>query len=248
MTDTSSRMIRVSGAALAAASLFSDREDTRLYLAGALIAPHPDGGVLVTASDGAAMIFIRDVNGYASAAWNCDLPKPLIAAARTRHFSVPPADPTVYFMGNTCHVIGFGDYGDATFVDVDEKTGTFPGLSAPDARTIHYGYAPPIDSPFPALERILRRSTDSPAATFIVNARLVARFAEAQTLLTRNITPGIHIEPGMDSEAIIVRPLTSSPAWFGLVMPMYQPRPTKGLKGLPDWMAPLITPTASTAA
>lgn len=67
---------------VAAASLFVSKEETRYYLNGVCIEPHPEQGVLIVATDGHRMAILHDEEGHTNGRWICPLPKEIKAAAK----------------------------------------------------------------------------------------------------------------------------------------------------------------------
>ncbi|PWR24545.1 hypothetical protein [Zavarzinia aquatilis] len=234
MDNPPSRAIRVSGAALAAASLFSSREATRYYLNGVGIEPCPDGGALVVATDGATMTVIRDLAGYANAPANCSLPPAAIKACALRRRD--GKSPTAYFFGNNLHVIA-------------EDPGTDPGLPvhedeirAPREDTVFFGWAPAIDGPFPDWRRVVKHVSGGHPRLPPFNPALMARFGKADQLLGVPDRGPLRLSPSSEEGPIVVSP--ESNAWFGLIMPMQ----AKGTTVVPAWAGLAETAATDSAA
>lgn len=240
--ETPPRAIRVSGAALAAASLFSAREDTRYYLGGVFIEPHADGGVTVVATDGHTLIAIRDLAGHANAPANCRLPPAAIrAAAMTKWPLVEgsprrlPAVATAYFFGSSLHIIA-EDPAALPTLPVDEDD-----IRAPHAHTMFFGYAPAIDGDFPIWRRVVPPAGATWPALPPFNPDFLARFAKADRLLAPLNCGPFHLMATGETAPIVVS--GESDTWFGLIMPRW----SGGRAGLPAWHRP-AAPEAESAA
>lgn len=73
-------MIRVNARLFAAAAICISTDETRYYLTGVRIEPHPEKGALLVATDGHRLIVIHDVEGECSKAAIVSLPKEMAAA------------------------------------------------------------------------------------------------------------------------------------------------------------------------
>lgn len=84
MTTATKREVRVRAKHFAAAYVFASTEETRYYLNGVLVEPHPDGGVLLVATDGHRMVAIKDDEGETNGTWICAAPSEITAVCRKR--------------------------------------------------------------------------------------------------------------------------------------------------------------------
>jgi hypothetical protein len=76
------RDITVRADYVAAMALFMSTEQTRYYLNGVCIEPHPVSGVTVTATDGHRLATIHDPQGEANGVWICAVPKVILQACK----------------------------------------------------------------------------------------------------------------------------------------------------------------------
>lgn len=167
------RDITVSAAALAAASLFASKEETRYYLNGVYITPHHDGGVLCVATDGHRMGVVWDETGAANAPWICSLPSAIHAAIMKRRGRDPFCSPSrVHFRAGAAYVL----------------SEAFPSLNDPlvlsDAH-LAVAYAPPIEGSFPDWRRVFAPVKEGETSTPIVgfNPAYLASFGRAAEIL-----------------------------------------------------------------
>lgn len=63
------------------AALAVSTEETRYYISGVNVSPHPDGGALLVATNGAVLVAIRDPDGYATGTQAIRIDKATLAPA-----------------------------------------------------------------------------------------------------------------------------------------------------------------------
>lgn len=242
MTDTSikqaafgaDRKIRVDAKRFAAAHIFSSHEITRYYLNGVYVEPHPDGGVIMIATDGHKLGAVLDPDGYADAPSICYAPAALVSACGKRPKSIEKNPGDLHFLGNTAFLTA------KAFRAKD-------GEDEPDPRDIgrfHIwtGYAPAIDGAYPDYRRVLptgesvkQMDFSGGAPWFSVNGDYVKPFADAVKLIMDvKFTPGLtfvvtdRASPiGIHSESV--------PSFFGVLMPL---RAHSSRPEIPAWINP----------
>lgn len=63
---------------------YVSKEKTRYYLMGVYVTPHPEGGVLMVATNGHVAIAIHDESGYCAAPAIVEVSKPVLAACKPK--------------------------------------------------------------------------------------------------------------------------------------------------------------------
>ncbi|MFH1806867.1 MAG: hypothetical protein ABID63_18455 [Pseudomonadota bacterium] len=223
MTISASRRITVSAKHFLAAWLFISKEETRYYLNGVLIEPHPDGGVIMAATDGHALIAIRDRKARfeGDQSFICTIPKSFAAIMKGKGFR------QIHFIGDTAYVTN-EEWADQN-LDAEQDPAQIT------ENHLAVAWAPPIDGIFPDWRKVANWPKDSGKLlrTSNLNGRLITRFADATALIIGDKTsPALKIytpdeHPGqkdkpwvMSANPTVIRaPLC--PDLFGLIMPMH---------------------------
>ena len=119
--------------------------DVRYYLNGFHVKPHPEKGVILTATDGHRLVTIHDKKGFSDGEYILPISKPLNAAAKKRN--VIPLN-SVQFIDNKVYVLfhNDGDEWEADFFK-DDKDVNINLVS-------HVEYFSVIDGRFPNTNRI----------------------------------------------------------------------------------------------
>ena len=218
------RNIRVDAKKFAAAALFRSKEETRYYLNGVYIEPHPDGGVIMVATNGHQMAVIRDENGEANAPFICKASQRFYTACAKSPADVLKRPGQIHFVGHVANLVCEGFDGDPSVIG--------------DCH-IEVEYAPDIDGIYPDWRRVLPPFDAQPALPgtvgpyFGVNAEYVADFAKAMKIITgmreqKFITMNVN-----DRASPIGITNQYCPEFLGVLMPAREAseRPT-----LPAWL------------
>lgn len=216
------RRISVCAKRFYAAWQFISSEETRYYLNGVYIEPHPDGGVIMAASDGHVLAAVRDKTAHISGdgGWICSVPKgPFITAlkrksAGTLHF----VDSSVYL---TDAILGQ----DATDPEFD------PTIITAQHNAI--AYARPVDGTFPEWRRLIPSAKADASTRIVLNGKHFDRFNKAVAALAEDGTPELSIAMPRDMQSPIVIQSGRAKDFFGLVMPM---REQEKAEPNPEWL------------
>lgn len=219
----------------------ASNEETRYYLKGVYVEPHPQGGVTLTATDGHRMVVIRDVDGKADESAIICLGDALKQCKAKAGFTRVVA-------------IGSGD-SEATIYEARE-----PAIET-DFRKIGIATDVRIDGPFPDYRRVVpTRFSDAAAPMF--QGGLVASFGDMARELaahkgwrptkyqsntdrqdTLRILCGDDGSKPEGAPALILFP--SCDFAFGIIMPCSLPRDAE--KSTPIWFRAAAKPVAQAA-
>ncbi|RCK32513.1 hypothetical protein TH9_12355 [Thalassospira xiamenensis] len=216
------RRITVCAKRFFAAWQFISTEETRYYLNGVFIEPHPDGGVTMTATDGHTLASIRDRNARfdGKEGWICRVPKQpfntLLKHGKSGH---------LHFVGNSVYLT------DRLLADCDVLDPEYdPAHISP--RHMAVAFCEPIDGTFPAWRLVVPRKGRARADNFALNGRLIARFSTAIKCISPTNSPTLHIfTPNDDAHPVVIR-CGTVPDFFGIQMPMRDDTATR----MPDWL------------
>jgi hypothetical protein len=208
--------IDISARLFSAAMLWASTEEVRFYLCGVYVAPHPERGAILVATDGHRLICIHDVEGRCATPAIIASDKALVAAlmASPKALSDVTTAPTLTV--DTDGIVRVpGRY-------MGEKSGLVDGTYPDWVRVVR------------PIAKLLREKATGPSA---FNAKYTSDIAKMGALLALPGTPfpSVRIVPfGKGEPALILWP--AFPAAFGLLMPML----AEGTTGLPDFIKPLI--------
>lgn len=217
-------MIEVNANYFRAAAECQSTEETRYYLNGVYVAPHPDQGVVLTATDGHRLISIHDKHGKCSAAKIVKVdPKAIDAKAmsglRRAMMSDAPQvleDPKLYV--DEAGIVTIGTYRSLKSCFID---GTFPDW----VRVV-----------LPVLAAA-KKAEYSPASC---NQEYVASFGKIAVMLSPSGSDrgrSIRIISFTEHDPSLVR-FGGIDHAFGILMPMRSAIPNE----LPIWMKPILEP------
>lgn len=139
--------IRFNAAFYNTAMLCASTEETRYYLIGVNVEPHPTRGVILTATDGHVLLSIHDVNGYADTTAIVHLSPEAAKSCKVQKNDLRDIE----IDGTTARIVEIVRDGDSRevirTVAISEKClvdGTFPAWRrvVPSLPTEHTGYAP----------------------------------------------------------------------------------------------------------
>lgn len=218
------RNIRVDAKKFAAAALFRSKEETRYYLNGVYIEPHPDGGVIMVATNGHQMAVIHDESGEANAPFICKASQQFYTACAKKPADVLKRPGQIHFVGHVANLVCEGFDGDPSIIG--------------DCH-IEVEYAPDIDGTYPDWRRVLPTIDTQPTIPdlvgpyFGINAEYVTDFAKALKILTGVKSAKIITMTVQDRGAPIAITSETCREFLGVLMPAREAseRPT-----LPAWL------------
>jgi hypothetical protein len=138
---------------------FRAKQDVRYYLNGIHVMPHPQGGIVISATDGHRAAIIHDAEGYADGEYILPLSKQATSAAsKIKHDGG--------YIGFVCFD------GSQLLVATDSL---FDDGRETSFSTVSYAqYITPIDGRFPLMGRLLKDVSFLPSSTIPVNATYMA--------------------------------------------------------------------------
>lgn len=216
-------MIEVSMKYFRAAAECVSTEETRYYLNGVHIAPHPEKGVVLTATDDHRLISLHDAAGKCTA--------PQIVAIDRKALEEKAYKDLCKAMPEEMPRITIDDEGIAT-------VGTYRSLKSCF-----------IDGTFPdwpiVVRSVLAKTREGKYAPSSYNQKYVAAFGKIATMLSpdKSQSAPIRIISFNDTDPILIR-FGSVDYAFGVLMPMRSSIPNE----LPIWMKPILEPTPTAAA
>lgn len=187
-------MILVNADIFRAVSIARSDEETRYYLKGVFVQPHPHGGAVLTATDGHILVSAYDLSGV------CDTPA-IIGLDRVR-LAACKSKPR------------FG----ARYVRCADGTAEIVSGAEPDATVYETQPKAVIDGSFPDWPRVVPRGPYGPSAARF-NADTLGRVADASQILRGSKTPDVKLLAGADGDdGPLFVPISDTA--FGVVMPM----------------------------
>lgn len=216
------RRISVCAKRFYAALQFISTEETRYYLNGVFIEPHPDGGVIMAASDGHLLAAVRDKSAYITGdgGWICPVPKGPFTTALKRKTAG-----TLHFVGSSVYLTDAILGQDATSPEFDPTKIT--------AQHNAIAYAKPVDGTFPDWRRLIPSATPDTSTRIVLNGKHFDQFTKAVAALAEDGTPELSIAMPRDMQSPIVIQSGRATDFFGLVMPM---REQQKAEPTPDWL------------
>lgn len=187
-------MILVNADIFRAVSIARSDEETRYYLKGVFVQPHPHGGAVLTATDGHILVSAYDLSGV------CDTPA-IIGLDRVR-LAACKSKPRFGARYVRC--------ADGALVEIVSG-------AEPDATVYETQPKAVIDGTFPDWPRVIPREPYGPTAAGF-NADLLGRVAEASQILRGSKDPDVKLLAGADGdEGPLFVPISDTA--FGVVMP-----------------------------
>lgn len=225
-------MIRVDAGLFRACLPFIGKEETRIYISGVLIEPHPKGGVILVATDGHRMLVVHDEAGEADhlamIAWRGGKGALKASAAHRRWIRVEG-----YTRHKTAGMFADGD-ASITITETAEKAeaGVLERfVKEPNGASLVGGMS--------TMWRKVIPTTIPRVAPAAFSGPYLADFAKAGLelgALSWRGKPAVAMSvlaPSPTDAAVILWPEIE--AAFGVLMPVHQPLST----GLPAFMAPV---------
>ena len=212
---------------IAALAPFISTEETRVHLSGLHIAPAPQGGAFLVATNGLNMGVIYDESAVCASPAIFPISKELIAAARKPYLSKTAP-----------HKITFRDGVAIDYLAGEGKFGqVFENLATP---------CEPIAGNYPAWQQIIPRFgpvLKRASPDIAVDGDLLANFTKAAKILRGPKSTGIISVVGNGNDAALVR-IQDRPEFIGVIKPMHKTH-------VSDWKLPVwldAAPVADDAA
>ncbi|WP_345848186.1 hypothetical protein [Shewanella algae] len=141
-------------------AVFAAKDDVRYYLNGFHIKPHPDKGVILTATDGHRIVTIHDIEGESNGEYIFPISKQLLAAAKkTGGLRFP--NNRIEIVEHELRIHCLEDY-------IDDKR------AAAKAVVVGYvEYINPIDGKFPNAGALFKKVKVFPSDKLCFNAKLL---------------------------------------------------------------------------
>jgi len=223
----SDRRVSVKAEYAAMLQPFASTEKHRYCLNGIYVAPHPDGGVLMVATNGHIMGVIRDKEGESNGPWICRIPRDVARAVNVQRRSkkrVAEIADRLLFTGTTAYVVN------ASF---DIEAGDMSEIGPYHLIAAH---APPIDGTFPDYHKVL--PTEIADGGCVALARHVLE--PFLKIAAMRMATGVDIHAsGRTDPCVIFVPNT--PEFFGVAMPF-----RSGVEAIiPQWIASDPVPNAA---
>lgn len=218
------------------AAMCISHEMTRYYLGGVHVEPHPHGGALLVATDGARLICIRDPDGYVEGSAIVSLTKGMLKTAENPRSHMP--------IHMNCTDFSLVVEGDRAAIGIwktsDEATIDDAWTLPRDPGRLVAGFqwnGVLIDGTFPDWRRVITGSPDMTKPVSAFNVDVIASIVHA--LCTYKHQRHYQIFPMLTAEGqdighaphVILPPPGNGIDGFGIVMPVN----AKASKGLPDW-------------
>ncbi|MBF0305171.1 MAG: hypothetical protein HQL41_05935 [Alphaproteobacteria bacterium] len=200
------RRVRIKAEYAAMLLPFIGTEFDPARLRGIHVHPHPEGGVVLVATNDRIMAVIYDGSGQANGSWICPIPAAL-SLSDTRH-----SISRLHFHGNIAHATRSDLPLDADFVDFTNPN--------------HAGsyYAPPIDETFSRRWPEPFNDFRETGATVTLNPDLLEPFSLAAKLRGCAFSPQITIRTQGPFAAIMVE-IHNIPEFLGAIMPLNIEKP-----------------------
>jgi hypothetical protein len=217
-------LIEVDANLFRAADVCRSHEETRYYLNGVYISPHPEKGVLLTATDGHRLICLHDEEGECSAPRIvCIHPKAIDQRAVTAYRKAmssgsPKVVPKIHIVIDDDGIATVGTYRSLKSCFID---GTYPDWSR-------------------VVNPVLAKAKDGKYVPASYNQKYIAEFGQIATLLSpdNNRNASIRIVSFDEADPSLIR-FGSVDNAFGIVMPMR----AVISNDLPVFMKPILEPT-----
>ena len=201
---------RLNAKYFALAMLFQSRKDIRYYLNGVFVEPHPDGGVIMAATDGYRLAVFRDENGSIDEARIIRMPKDFRRPALKPTLGVLALFESPTTRGCQAHVFDATGLSDDSH-DLDE---IIADVTADRVKWI--GAATYIDGTYPNWRGVVPKMPDDPCPPSVIGVR-GDQIADFQEVATRTTFSTLSIIPSSPGGPMIVR--CGDDSFFGILMP-----------------------------
>ncbi|MGI2095508.1 hypothetical protein [Shewanella glacialipiscicola] len=151
---------------------FTAKDDVRDYLKGFHIKPHPEKGVVLTATDGHCLVTIHDEDGFSDGEYIYPITKELVKAANKKH-SLP--------LQNI--MINDGVAMITSIYDIIDSFTTFEALDPQHRKLItHIEFISPLDALYPNAANLFKsrfsEENSKPTSTIGMNVDLLSRLSK----------------------------------------------------------------------
>lgn len=151
---------------------FAAKQDVRYYLNGFHVKPHPEKGVILTATDGHCLVTIHDEDGFSDGEYIYPINKELVKAANKKHL---PSIQNIFINDGVAML--------TSIYDILDTFTTFEALDTQERKLItHIEFINPIDARYPNAGKLFKsRLSDEnlkPASTIGMDANLLSRLSK----------------------------------------------------------------------
>ncbi|MEL4294073.1 hypothetical protein [Shewanella xiamenensis] len=148
---------------------FAAKDDPRYYLKGFHVKPHPEKGVILTATDGHCLVTIHDEDGFSDGDYIYPISKDLLKAANKKHLQ---SIQNIFINDGVAML--------TSIYDILDTFTTFEALDTQERKFItHIEFINPIDGPYPdagkVFKSLLSDENKTPVSTFGMNVELLGR-------------------------------------------------------------------------
>jgi hypothetical protein len=148
---------------------FAAKNDVRYYLNGFHVKPHPEKGVILTATDGHCLVTIHDEDGFSDGDYIYPISKELLKAANKKAL---PSIQNIFINDGVAML--------TSIYDIIDTFTTFEALDTQERKFItHIEFINPIDGPYPdagkVFKSLLSDENKTPVSTFGMNVELLGR-------------------------------------------------------------------------
>ncbi|WP_088211124.1 hypothetical protein [Shewanella sp. Shew256] len=151
---------------------FAAKNDVRYYLNGFHVKPHPEKGVILTATDGHCLVTIYDEDGFSDGEYIYPISKDLVKAANKKYL---PSIQNIFINDGVAML--------TSICDILDTFTTFEALGIEERKLItHIEFINPIDGRYPNAGKLFKsRLSDEnlkPASTIGMNVNLLSRLSK----------------------------------------------------------------------
>lgn len=148
---------------------FAAKQDVRYCLNGFHVKPHPEKGVILSATDGHCLVTIHDEDGFSDGEYIYPISKALVKAANKKHF---PSTQNIFINDGVAML--------TSIYDIIDTFTTFEALDTLERKRIaHIEFISPIDARYPNIGRVfklrLSEENSKPTSTIGMNVELLGR-------------------------------------------------------------------------
>ncbi|WP_037427186.1 hypothetical protein [Shewanella sp. POL2] len=151
---------------------FAAKQDVRYCLNGFHVKPHPEKGVILTATDGHCLVTIHDEDGFSDGEYIYPISKELLKAANKKAL---PSIQNIFINDGVAML--------TSIYDIIDTFTTFEALDTQERKFItHIEFINPIDARYPNVGKLFKsRLSDEnlkPASTIGMNVNLLSRLSK----------------------------------------------------------------------
>ena len=151
---------------------FAAKNDVRYFLNGFHVKPHPEKGVILTATDGHCLVTIHDEDGFSDGDYIYPISKELLKAANKKAL---PSIQNIFINDGVAML--------TSIYDILDTFTTFEALDAQERKLItHIEFISPIDARYPNAGKLFKSRLSEenlkPVLTIGMNADLLSRLSK----------------------------------------------------------------------